>query len=169
MEEFGNFIGKHHSAESNEKNRKFHKLNPNKSLYSLGIKKSDETKHKISMNRIGKNIGPKHPNWKGGITKVDKSCRGMSEYSSWRTAVFVRDNFTCVGCGVSGVYITAHHKKSFSMILKENNITTVGDARVCEELWDISNGKTLCEKCHSLTDNYRGRLTTKNIKKIINK
>jgi len=48
-------------------------------------------------------------------------------------------------------------KKGFSKIIKENNILDVNDARLCLEMWNLENGITLCEECHKLTDNYRGR------------
>lgn len=81
----------------------------------------------------------------------------MPEYLKWRSDIFQRDNWTCKTCGANDVYITAHHKKSFSSILKEFKIKTLDEARNCVELWDTNNGVTLCEPCHSLTDNYRGR------------
>lgn len=98
-----------------------------------------------------------HPHWKGGISKIDKIIRRLPEYLNWRKNIFIRDNFTCVDCNKSDCYITAHHKKSFSSIIRENNIKNTDDARSCFELWDLNNGKTLCEDCHSKTDNYRGK------------
>ena len=115
--------------------------------YPLGAKNFE------AFNRSYKE--EKHWNWKGGITKVDKSIRRMGEYLRWRSDVFQRDNWTCQTCRITGVYVTAHHKKSFSKIIKENNIKSRENARSCKELWDIENGVTLCEECHSLTDNYR--------------
>jgi len=47
--------------------------------------------------------------------------------------------------------------KSFNKIIKENNIFNILDARKCKEMWDINNGVTLCEECHLMTDNYKGR------------
>jgi len=121
------------------------------------IPHSEETKDKIRQSRIGKNIGIKNYMWKGGISKIDKLCRGLTEYKQWRSDVFTRDNWICRTCGVTNCYITAHHIKSFSKIIKENNIIDISQARECKELWNISNGVTLCEECHALTDNYRGK------------
>lgn len=123
---------------------------------SRGHKK--ETRDKISKTlQAQKNIGDKSWNWKGGISKIDKLCRRMKEYLQWRSDCFVRDNWTCQTCRITGVYLTVHHKKGFAKILRENNIKDIIDARKCSELWDITNGVTLCESCHSLTDNYKGR------------
>ena len=49
------------------------------------------------------------------------------------------------------------HIKSMAIIIKENNLKTIIEARICKDLWDHDNGMTLCEECHKLTDNYRGR------------
>lgn len=121
---------------------------------NLGKKFSEETKRKISLGGIGKHIGEKNGMWKDGSSRIEKKIRGMSEYIYWREEVFKRDNYICVECGYKG-YVTAHHKKSFILILKENNIKTQEHARECGELWDRSNGITLCEECHSKIDHYR--------------
>ena len=55
----------------------------------------------------------------------------------------MRDQFKCQGCGQVGGYLTAHHIKSF--------------AHFPELRFKIENGITLCEECHSKTDNYKGR------------
>ena len=138
-------------------------LMPNKKYCSLSCSKKNqpirrgfkgsEKQKEMMRNRTGK----LHPNWKGGISKINKSIRGMEEYLQWRSDVFTRDDWTCQDCKKNKCYVTAHHIKSFALILKENNIKSRKEARECEELWNMSNGKTLCEDCHELTDNYRGR------------
>ena len=107
--------------------------------------------------------GENSPNWKGGISKIDKLCRKMREYKQWRSDCFTRDNWTCRTCGFNAGYVTVHHIKGFSKILKANNIKNILDARKCSELWDLNNGVTLCEDCHSLSDNYKGRANTKTL------
>lgn len=64
-------------------------------------------------------------------------------YREWRQKVFGRDNFTCRGCGLHGVYLEAHHVKSW--------------AKFPESRFDVNNGLTLCKGCHKLTDNYKGK------------
>lgn len=98
--------------------------------------------------------GENNFNWKGGISKIEKSIRTMPQYKQWRSSVFERDSWTCQTCGEKG-YMTAHHIKSFISIVKENSIKSRVDAVSCIALWDIANGVTLCEKCHALTDNYK--------------
>jgi len=67
--------------------------------------------------------------------------RKSIEYTQWRLAVFVRDNWTCQKCGArSGngkeIYLEAHHIKSFAK---------------CPELrFEVSNGITLCYDCHKV-------------------
>ena len=60
-------------------------------------------------------------------------------------------------CLKNKCYVTVHHIKSFVKVLKENNIKSRKEAKNCNEIWNINNEQTLCEICHSLTDNYKGR------------
>ena len=104
----------------------------------------------------GYNSGDKSHFWNGGITSLVHQIRNCFEYRKWRFDIFCRDNFTCRGCGGedSGNLNADHFPKSFAQILYENNIKTLNDAVNCEELWNISNGRTLCITCHQKTDNY---------------
>jgi hypothetical protein len=92
--------------------------------------------------------GENGSNWQGGITLLNFKIRNSFRYRQWRSDVFGRDAYVCQGCGATKCWIEAHHKKMFSVILKENDIRSVEDALLCEELWDIDNGVTLCEECH---------------------
>lgn len=73
--------------------------------------------------------------WKGGLRTESKIARDSIEYKNWRTLVFERDDYTCQCCGHHGGKLEAHHIKNFS---------EYQDLR-----FDINNGITLCEKCHS--------------------
>ena len=81
--------------------------------------------------------------WKGGISRNYKRGYFSSQFKNWRRDVFIRDEFTCQECGQKHIYITAHHIKSFAKYPKLRYV--------------VENGKTLCEDCHKLTDNYKGR------------
>lgn len=116
--------------------------------YWFGKKRNDDTKRKISetkMNSVNTPRKEKHHNWNGGASRGYKQgYRKNLLYRQWRTFVFERDNYTCQECGKrGGVYITAHHIKSW--------------AKYPEFRYDVDNGTTLCEECHKLTDNYAGR------------
>lgn len=115
---------------------------------------SDKTREKM---RKSAKRGKDNHLWKGGVSKIDRLLRCSYKYLKWRSDVFERDKYTCRYCGVSGCYVTAHHIKGFSKILQENNITNSEEGLQCQELWDLENGLTLCEECHSKTDNYKGR------------
>ncbi len=104
-------------------------------------------------------MGKDSPNWRGGTTKLGTRIRSLKKYREWRSEVFKRDNWTCQKCGRrrkkgDRVIIHANHLKPFYKILAENKIKTVQDALKCDELWDISNGETLCIFCHRQTDSY---------------
>lgn len=78
--------------------------------------------------------GENHYNWKGGIADDRERDNDSYEYNRWRKSVYMRDSYTCQACGSTGVRLNAHHIKNYS-----SN----------EELrFEITNGITLCEKCH---------------------
>jgi len=133
--------GKHHSPETREKIRV---ANSGSNCYHYGQSPSDETRRKMSEALKG----DKCYNWKGGITELNHAIRTCLEYREWILAVFKRDDFTCQDCGATKVYLHAHHLKLFSQIMQENSITTLEEALACAELWDIANGRSLCEECH---------------------
>ncbi len=134
----------------------------------IGIKLSEKTKKKLSEINKGKILsreirkkisesmkGERSLLWKGGITPLTIQIRGCFKYRQWRSDIFTRDNFTCQECGIRGGKINAdHYPKSFSDIFHENKIKSFEQAMDCEEFWNINNGRTLCKKCHKLTNNY---------------
>lgn len=99
--------------------------------------------------------GNKHPNWRGGVTPLAEAIRKCLEYKAWRKAVFERDKHTCQLCGDSrGGNLVADHIYAFSWILEDHEITSMEQALQCAHLWDVLNGRTLCEECHEKTDNF---------------
>lgn len=87
--------------------------------------------------------GKNSPNWKGGNSRWYKELYWTPQYLKWRKEVFERDFYTCQVCRKVGIYLTAHHIKSW--------------AKYPELRFNIDNGITLCDNCHKLTDNYKGR------------
>jgi hypothetical protein len=100
---------------------------------------SEETKQKIGKSHKGRPLfkmrGKKNPNWKGGITNVNRGFRNGDDYKMWHKACLERDNFTCQKCGQYGGKLEIHHK---------NNFAEFPDKRLA-----IDNGTTLCKKCHT--------------------
>lgn len=131
--------------------------------WNKGIRVSEDIKKKISLSRKGKLVGIDNHLWKGGITKLQDIIRTSYDYKLWRSDVFTRDNFTCQICLKRGIRLEAHHIKPFSIILKEHQIYSFKDSLLCNELWEISNGQTLCEECHKATDTYLIKKIKKNI------
>lgn len=97
-------------------------------------------------------------NWQGGITPIYQAIRNLPEMSEWRRQIFVRDNYTCTICGKTGCILNADHIYPFKWILTKFNIQSVADALACKFLWDISNGRTLCEACHKETKTFAGKI-----------
>jgi len=126
--------GRHHSEISKQK------ISDKK----RGVKASEETKQKLSLIMIERVKNGTHPNYKGGITPDNKRLRKTPEMKKWVNDIFERDNYTCVECGLRGVHLEAHHIKPFALFP--------------ELMFNIDNGITLCQKCHSKTDTYKGRI-----------
>lgn len=80
-----------------------------------------------------KMFGEDNPQWKNGVSTINKLLRGSSEFKKWRKEVFEYDNYTCWICELGG-RIHPHHLKSFS--------------KYPELRFVKSNGLTLCEYCH---------------------
>lgn len=185
-------IGKKPSLENIEKRRNSMKgYNPSQEtreklrMAMLGKKLSHETIEKLKKSHTGiKYINRKSPkpfsiehrikigkystgelnhNWKGGITPLRKQIRENFRYRQWRSDVFQRDNYTCILCNQKGGILNADHIKPFSLIITENGIKSIEDAIICEELWNINNGRTLCVKCHRATETYGNRNKKQNL------
>lgn len=152
------FTGLHHSEETR---RKISLAKTGWSGAWGGKKHSEETKRKMSLSRMGRvsgmkgkrhsdesrkkigeaNRGERSAHWKGGITPTNKLIRTSARYREWRKSVFQRDNWTCVLCGRRGKGdLHADHIKQFALYP--------------ELRFEISNGRTLCVKCHKSTESY---------------
>ena len=97
--------------------------------------------------------GMKAPSWDGGHYNELLSIRGSQRNNYWKQSVFLRDKFICQKCGQVGGHLNAHHVKSFSNIIDDirNNLPLLPlkeAAEIYGPLWDITNGTTLCVKCH---------------------
>ena len=102
--------------------------------------------------------GSKHLFWNNGKTeRLRDLVKGNKEYKDWRSKIFQRDKWTCTKCGICGGTLHAHHIVPFCSIIETNKISNLAEALLCQDLWDINNGITLCVRCHKSTDNYAGK------------
>ena len=145
--------GKNPHIWSIESRQKLSNSKKGKIAWNKGKKFSKEARKKMSETRKGnpKFMGINHPRYKG-TTPLTQLIRHCFKYRQWRSDIFTRDDFTCLLCGLRGVYLEAdHYPKKFTDIFNEYEIKNLEEALVCEEFWNINNGRTLCKKCHNET------------------
>ena len=133
-------------------------------LANTGKRPSEETKKKMSKSRMGKppwnkglngyNLPPRpdnlkrmkgenNPNWKGGITPINRILRHSIKFKIWRETVFRRDDFTCQNpnckycCNEIGVELNAHHIRPVYLFP--------------ELIFEVNNGITYCKNFHLKT------------------
>ncbi len=113
--------------------------------------------------------GANSPVYKGeeAVSRFRGRIAQLPEYRQWHAAILKRDGYRCVLCGTKSSRLTpleVDHIKRFLFIANEYELRTPEDARKCAELWDIENGRTLCNPCHRISDTYG----TKGLGKLIN-
>ena len=96
--------------------------------------------------RAAKNSGANNYRWNGGSSRLNTAIRRLTEHRRWMDAVVRRDG-KCSTCGTDAD-LEAHHVKPLAEIVSENGVATCEQARQCAALWNLSNGVTLCERCH---------------------
>jgi len=118
-------ISKEHSKSKSEAGRLGNLKKWNLELYNRVIAKQFtlDDAYKIHFHL-------QEDDWKG---YADKS-RNTKEYRLWRDKVFARDGYTCQKCHKYDLKLNAHHIEPF---IKNPELR-----------YDLSNGITLCVKCH---------------------
>lgn len=123
------------------------------SLAARGRRLSPETRFKISIANRGRRLsreecarrsvrfsGANSSLWKGGLTLENRRIRMSLEYREWRRAVYERDGYRCVIGGDCSGRLNADHIKPFSAFPALR--------------FDVSNGRTLCERHHRETPTF---------------
>lgn len=119
---------------------------------------SRNPKHKATYEKLWKQPkgimhGKDHPQWKGGKTPLIMRIRNHKKSIEWREKIFKRDNYICRVCGDKrGGNLHAHHYMQVADIIHTLNIKSVEEALGTKILWKLSNGITLCKKCHLIAD-----------------
>lgn len=123
-----------------------------KEFPSIGIsvkKAQDALRGKPAWNKglkMPKLTRENNPNWKGGITMVDKLERNKFR-DTMQKLIFERDNYTCQMCGQNGGSLQVDHVQSWSEFV--------------ELRFSMDNCRTLCMDCHYLIT--YGRVKPENV------
>lgn len=136
--------GKRTSAETRRKMSEAHKARYQKDPTlakrcgeALKLSLAGKTRKHSSVPLLGRRFpergGPKHHNWKGGITAENTKDRRRFQ-KSYQPKVFLRDSYTCQVCEVTGGYLQVDHIKPW--------------AEFPELRFDLNNCRTLCMACH---------------------
>ena len=149
LEKYPNWgmVGKKHSKEWWEKNGgKFTRK---------GKKASQETIDKLRESHMG----PRHYSWNGGKLSLKGRIRRLRETTVWRKEVKNRDGNKCIKCfSVNNLHVDhiislqtlyeefLEHNSQFSP--EEDKETLVRLAMKWDKFWNVSNGRTLCARCH---------------------
>lgn len=89
------------------------------------------------------NSGENHPLWNPNLTEKERmEGRHYPEYTNFIKLVMDRDNYTCQCCGQEHGDIEVHHLDSYDWCVEKRN--------------DVTNGITLCNKCHKSFHSYYG-------------
>ena len=165
-------IGKRHSKETLIKLRETHL---GQIPWCLGKNLSQEHRKKISIANTGKKHphseetkkkiseaqkGEKGNNWekrgknsnsyRNGLTPLYLQIRHCFKSQQFSYDCYIRDNYACQKCKERGGILCVHHIKSFSDIIEENNIKSLEEAEMCNELWDVRNGIVFCKEDHKV-------------------
>ena len=99
---------------------------------------TEEAIRKRQLSASGEN----HWNWQGGKTGLNKKLRNCAAYQRWRQYVLERDGYKCKFCGAENVVFEVDH--IIPMAVNK------------EKMYDVDNGRVLCQRCHRKTDTYGG-------------
>lgn len=105
--------------------------------WNLGVVRTQEHKNKISLSKLGKMVGIKHPRWISdrNLLKQDDKKHLDSRYREWMLSVKKRDGFKCkINNNDCAGGLESHH------ILRWSEYP--------ELRYDINNGITLCHFHH---------------------
>ena len=96
-------------------------------------KETSAVSGKIGRAKIS---GPRSHLWNSKLSAKERAeKRRFSPFvRDWRLAVWGRDDYTCKACGCRGGSLNAHHLDSW--------------ASSPEKRFEVSNGVTLCRRCH---------------------
>ena len=86
--------------------------------------------------------GENHTNWTGGFTEANYQLRKAGN-RPWRNSVLQRDHYACVECFTKYSPLEVDHIYPWALFP--------------ELRYDLSNGRTMCQKCHGETPTWGSR------------
>lgn len=110
-------------------------------------KKPRLTPEELSRVRSAANQGIPLEQWTEFRLDYWKRVLGSAEYKQWRAAVYKRDNYRCVWCGI---YPRGHKQLQAHHIYMKS--------RYRRRIFDVTNGVTLCKSCHDTIRGYEEQL-----------
>lgn len=136
------------------------KLSANSPRYWLGKKREDMVG--VKNWNYGK-YGSQHSRYvESKKTSLRKAVRQSKKYRDYKCEILRINNFQCAMCKKGSVYLELdHYPLGFAELFEKNNITTIEKALSCGDLWDLKNGRVLCQSCHEKTDNFPKQLINK--------
>lgn len=78
------------------------------------------------------------------LDKIRKS----EEMKRWRGTILGSNKLACIWCG-SRERLEIDHKVPLSVLVDKYGIHTLDSALRCDGLFDMSNGRILCYRCHT--------------------
>lgn|SRR3990167_4868892 len=137
-------FGKHLSAETKKKLSDAGKKRG--APWNIGRKRPDVSERNKNNIRYAKDFY----SWRGDITPINHLIRSSKIYKLWKEEVLKRDGYQCSRGG-----------KDHGSKLHIDHIKPLAD--FLELIFDLDNGRTLCEDCHRKTPTYAKRINKKNI------
>lgn len=124
-------------------------------------KRAESCRRQWTDGRIHAPVGPRHGQWKGGVSTLQQRCRARL-YESWSRPIMIRDVFQCQRChNAKGGDLCVHHDvERFAAILSKivagRNVMMmtfeeqglVVDSVIEYHLLNQTSGLTLCRNCH---------------------
>lgn len=107
----------------------------------------------VAYNKQNPKKKEQNPNWKGGRTTLIELIRKSEQYKQWKMNVLQRDRFMCINCQAKK-NLHVDHIYPLVLILDDAQISTTEKAAGHSTLWNLANGRTLCETCHKKTETY---------------
>ncbi|MCX7135699.1 MAG: HNH endonuclease [Proteobacteria bacterium] len=130
-----------------------------KRLREHGIELKEHTNHRLKPGRVFSDthkanirkaqidrgaVGDKNPNWRGGLTDVNRRLRQSWQYREWRDNALRLRGCKCQDCGVA----EGHMCECCGVKIKLHVHHVLSFAKFPESRFDPANSEVLCPKCH---------------------